>query len=306
VYFSDRRNNRDANGIETGEYGFEDFVNPATAGGAINNTLDPGEDLNANGVLDIYGELPAYNGAANTLPPGAVAPFNAGARPWTLINTPGAMSNRAILFRRALKLVNGGLGNIVAPGFTVVTENPVYVQGDWNAGQAGFSNTDGHVATSVIADAVTLLSNEWTDRNSFVNPYCPIPGAAGALCGPANSRSRGTQAYYRLAIIGGKGMAFPQPAGTATDFGTDGGAHNFLRYLENGNQAVNYRGSIATFFYNRQAVGTFKCCTTVYGAPQRNYAFDTDFLNPALLPPLTPVFRDLNALGFSQEMRPGK
>ena len=53
-------------------------------------------------------------------------------------------------------------------------------------------------------------------------------------------------------------------------------------------------------------MGTFKCCATVYGAPQRNYSFDTDFLNPALLPPLTPVFRDLNALGFSQEMRPGK
>ena len=109
-----------------------------------------------------------------------------------------------------------------------------------------------------------------------------------------------------MAIIGGKGMAFAQPAGTATDFGTDGGAHNFLRYLEDGDQPVNYRGSMATFFYNRQAVGTFKCCTTVYGAPTRNYAFDIDFLNPALLPPNTPVFRDMNAVGFSQEMRPGR
>ena len=109
-----------------------------------------------------------------------------------------------------------------------------------------------------------------------------------------------------MAIISGKGIAFPQPAGTATDFGTDGGAHNFLRYLENGDQAVNYRGSMATFFFNRQAVGTFKCCATVYGAPPRNYAFDTDFLNPALLPPNTPMFRDLNAVGFAQEMRPGR
>ena len=87
--------------------------------------------------------------------------------------------------------------------------------------------------------------------------------------------------WYRVAVIAGKGMAFPWPAaGTATDFGTDGGAHNFLRYLEDGGQTVNYRGSIATFFYNRQAVGTYKCCTTVYGAPTRNYAFDTDFLKP--------------------------
>ena len=70
--------------------------------------------------------------------------------------------------------------------------------------------------------------------------------------------------------------------------------------------AVNYEGSVASFFYNRQAVGTYKCCNTVYGAPTRNYAFDTDFLNPALLPPNTPVFRDINAVGFSQELRPGK
>ena len=95
------------------------------------------------------------------------------------------------------------------------------------------------------------------------------------------------------------------PGTPANDFGTDGGAHNFLRYLESGG-TVNYQGAIATFYYNRQAVGTYKCCNTVYGAPTRNYNFDTDFLDPATLPPLTPVFRDINALGFAQEIRPGK
>jgi hypothetical protein len=62
-----------------------------------------------------------------------------------------------------------------------------------------------------------------------------------------------------------------------------------------------------TFFYNRQAVGSFKCCGgVVYSTPGRDYLFDVDFLDPAKLPPLTPAFRDLNALGFSQELRPGK
>jgi len=108
-----------------------------------------------------------------------------------------------------------------------------------------------------------------------------------------------------MAIIGGKGIAFPWISGNSNDFGTDGGAHNFLRYLESG-QTVNYEGAIATFFYNRQAVGTYKCCNTVYSAPTRNYFFDTNFLNPALLPPLVPVFRDVNITGFSQETRPGR
>ena len=78
-----------------------------------------------------------------------------------------------------------------------------------------------------------------------------------------------------MAIIGGKDAAFPwiNYAGVSRDFGTDGGAHNFLRFLENGDQPVNYMGATATFFYSRQAVGTFKCCNTVYGAPTRNYLF---------------------------------
>jgi hypothetical protein len=77
--------------------------------------------------------------------------------------------------------------------------------------------------------------------------------------------------------------------------------------LENGGQQFNYQGSVASFFYNRQAVGTYKYGGgTVYGVPTRNYNFDTDFLSPALLPPNTPVFRDINAVGFSQELRPGK
>jgi hypothetical protein len=38
----------------------------------------------------------------------------------------------------------------------------------------------------------------------------------------------------------------------------------------------------------------------------RSYAFDTEFLTPSLLPPNTPVFRDMNAVGFSQELRPGR
>ena len=44
-----------------------------------------------------------------------------------------------------------------------------------------------------------------------------------------------TTTYYRLAIAGGKNMNFPQPAagnGIGADFGTDGGVHNFLRYIE--------------------------------------------------------------------------
>jgi len=292
LYFSDRRNNRNASSQETGEYGWEDVINPSSAGGAPNNLLDPGEDVNGNGVLDTYGGVPNYTAVSGAVPAGAMAPLDASATPMTAVTRGVAQVNRALFFRRALKLVNGA--NIVGNGInglTVVAENPVYVQGNWNA-NGTFAGA--HAATSVIADAVTLLSNNWSDVVSFTSPYSP------------GSRDRISQTWYRLAIIAGKGIAFTHPSGTPTDWGTDGGTHNFLRYLEDGDQPVNYRGSMATFYYNRQGVGPFKCCTTVYSAPTRNYNFDTDFLNPALLPPNTPVFKDLNAVGFSQELRPGR
>ena len=58
VYFSDRRTNRDAANLETGEYGFEDFVNPASVNGLPNGFLDTAEDVNGNGTLDTYGQNP--------------------------------------------------------------------------------------------------------------------------------------------------------------------------------------------------------------------------------------------------------
>lgn len=291
VYFSDRRNNRNAVSAETGEYGWEDFVNPASATGSPNGVLDTGEDVNGNGTLETYGQFPNYNGVANTVPGGAAAPLDATARPWTELTAGQARINRPVLFRHALRVFNGATLAPTITGLTFAVENPVYIQGNWNA-NGGW--TDPHAATAVMGDSVTLLSNSWSDALGFAQPY------------NVGARNRNTETYYRVAIVSGKGMAFPQPNGTATDFGTDGGAHNFLHYLEDGDQPVNYRGSIVTFFYNRQAVGTYKCCSTVYSAPTRNYAFDIDFLDPAKLPPLTPVFRDVNTIGFSQEIRPGR
>ena len=322
VYFSDRRNNRNgANpALETGEYGWEDFLNPGVANGVPNGGLlpDAGEDVNGNGALEVYGGVPNYTAptvlavpAINTVPPpnlgalSASSPLDNTARPTTTLLAGHAQVNRAIIFRRALMLSNGSwiASNPVAAdrltGLTIVSENPVYIRGDWNAntpgGTAGFTGVN--AASAVIADAVTLLSNQWSDANSFAGPYT------------VGNRATTAASWYRLAIIAGKGLTFTLPTvggGIPADFGTDGGAHNFLRFLENGANPVNYLGSLATLYYNRQAVGTYKCCATVYGAPARLFNFDVNFLNPALLPPNTPVFRDMNAVGFSQELRPGK
>ena len=288
VYFSDRRLNRDASGNETGEYGFEDFVNPLSSDGDANGTLDAGEDVNGNGLLDTYGEV-------EIVPPGAEGNMKGDEFHWKTWLEPVEMRvNRAIIFRRALKLVNGGLNQIPMPGFTVTSENPVYVQGDYNAsvGAGGFAEPN--AATAIIADAVTFLSNDWNDMNSINSPHDPTGRQAATT-------------WYRVAVVAGKGLKFPRPAAgnPPSNFGTDGGTHNFLRMIERwSGRTFNYRGAIITFYANRQALGVFKNGSNTYRPPTRAFAFDTDFLDPNLLPPGTPMFRDVNILGFTYNLRP--
>jgi hypothetical protein len=212
-------------------------------------------------------------------------------------NAQEARENPPLFFRHALKIVDGatltiGTSCSGTDGLTVTAENPVYIQGDYNAPVDDGSWGGVSVAAAVEGDAVTFLSNNWNDVNSFAYPF------------NLNNRAAVPTAY-RAAIISGKGIPFPSIAGQAEDFGTDGGVHNFLRFLENWGLVCHYRGSMVSFYYNRQGVGTYKG-TGVYGPPSpRDYSFDTNFtLGPACLPPRTPSLRSVNTIGFSQEILP--
>ncbi len=275
LYFSDRRGMLPNGGGDMVGYGYEDLVNPANAAGAPNGTLDAAEDVNQNGVLDTYGagNLGDGFGVAN-------------GDPTFRINCNDAWKKRVSGARHALKLVNGSLGNLPTPGFTVGSENPVYVQGDYNA-NAGFG--DPHAAAAIIADSVTFLSNNWGDWRSVRFPNDPSLRAA-------------TPTWYRVAVAAGKNMNWPNPGWSSDhDDGLDGGTHNFVRYLEDwGGQTLYYRGSLVSLHYSQYGVGTYKCCTSVYSAPSRDYAFDPDFLDPTKLPPGTPRLHDIVALGFRQ------
>ena len=321
VYFSDRRNNRNAAtpNAETGDFGNEDIANPASSTGAANAALDAGEDVNATTltgyvpVLDTYGTLPSYQGTSGTVPPsGAVVnTLTAAARVNDVIAAANAAEvstnasilrgNRPIFFRRALKLTNGGsLQPTGITGLTIVSENAVYVQGNYNAA-APIVPTNAHIAASVIADSIVLLSNSWNDINSFY----PTPHD---ITTPASLNASSTG--YRFAAVLGKSLSFVRPGNWATpeiDFGTDGGTHNLMRLLEDwGGITYHYRGSIVSFYIARQATGIYKCCNYSYGPGTRNFAFDTDFLLPDKLPPGTPMFRDVNTLTFRQLLRPNQ
>ncbi|HUJ40087.1 MAG TPA: hypothetical protein VLW54_06045 [Candidatus Acidoferrales bacterium] len=286
--------------------------------------------------LDTYGGIPGY-GVSEAYPyPTSTTPASSSPGPWrlnggtkvsgnmiapgtgntstntgtnlqTLVTIDEARVNPALFFRRALKLTDaqafslGSCGSGIPCGLTITSENPVYVEGNYNAtgGSCGGSPltctyTGTEAPSAVLADAVTLLSKNWNDIDSYRTPYAP-------------GRSTAVTTYYRMAILAGKGVSFPLPSAGSPpqDFGTDGGVHNFLRYIEDWSSAnLAYTGSIVSFYFNEQGVGVYKCCNTVYSPPGRGYSFDTNFLTPTLLPPRTPTFRDINTLGFTQLILP--
>jgi len=320
---------------ETGEYGYFDLVNSGDPKGCPDNKIEPlpatggpsAEDPAGSGVLAIYGEntfplgLVDSTGVAtattlfSNLPNAAVQadPLcltggSGGISPWPrsfLKQNNDGRENPNALFRRAVKIVNGSLITMpvcpggVSCGLTIATENPAYIQGDFNANSAGGGFTNPSVATSVAADAITILSVNWNDVNSFASPF-----------NVAFLRS-GATTYVRTAVLAGKEVSFHIPPWDNTavdgsqDFATDGGVHNFLRFLERWNGAtLNYEGSIVSLFYNRQATGLFNSGGNNYSPPTRGYKFDVNFLDPTLLPPRTPMFRDINTTGFTQLLLP--
>jgi hypothetical protein len=324
LYFSDHRGmlpdlypsngGQTPAGVISGESGLEDVINSSqgltssTPDGALEPktyySFSP-EDVDVNGKLDNWGAANiGYGFGVNT---GNLNPYQ------TTSCNPKGLVNAVTGARHALKLVAGGMNaagvsylpirwDTNSGGFTVASENPVYVQGNYNSGPSdpfwnnNASNKTTHSAAAIIADAVTLLSSNWTDLNSLNNPGTP-QGAADA--------------YYRMAIAAGKTVPFPAPGWSGTaDFGSDGGLHNYLRlledYLSNG-KTVYYNGSMASMYFSEYNTGTFKYAVNdvVYGKPIRMFYFDTLFLNPANLPPGTPMFQDIDSLSYYQSFTPG-
>jgi hypothetical protein len=370
-------------GSNVGEYGFEDTVNYSSgAPFSPDNKLEPvnyngisPEDVNGNLQLDTYGVKYVGDafGAQTATDTDATVP----ATPYkTRIPTFSVgRANRVTGARHALKLVDGSLGNLPTQppgnainncsftnadgspnptgcgGFTVASENPVYIQGNYNSNcpaaangvfsSCTYNNTTydptwtnaaaaepNHSAASIIADAVTLLSNNWQGGGALSGNNPPAgyneANTYGSLANPVNTpllqnspayypNRLATTTYYRVAIAGGKNIAFNNTVQNPEfAFGMDGGVHNFLRFLEdwggiptglggNGKYAqLYYKGSIVSLYWDMYATGTFKCCDLVYNPPDRQYIFDTLFSVPTNLPPGTPMFRNVDNLSYRQ------
>jgi hypothetical protein len=170
----------------------------------------------------------------------------------TTTGTPGA----------AIRLINGS--QLPSQGLTVVSENPMYIRGDYN--------TVAKVPAAVLADAITVLSNNWA---------------------PNNSDTKGNlDTNMRQATATTVNAAFALGPSAESVMGTGNGQlENDIRFLEDwSGNAFTYRGSIIDLWHSQQAVGQWQCCgsggTLYYTPPTRIWSYDTLFnTNP---PPGTP------------------
>lgn len=182
----------------------------------------------------------------------------------TITGTGG--SKPGVRLKNGAKMPPGGL--------TVASMNPVYIQGDYNSGRTGSSETPANSSNNgtgsnlasgyteqpcaVLGDAVNILSNAWTDANS-------TNSLSSRVASPTT---------VNTAIVSGivpTGLAASGPNSYS------GGAENFPRFLEEWTgKTFTYYGSMVELFQSKQSTG-FWGNSNVYGAPTRNWNFDTLF-----------------------------
>ena len=158
-----------------------------------------------------------------------------------------------------VRLTNGAA--LPPQGLTVVSENPVYVQGDYN--------TVNKVPAAVLGDAITVLSNDW-EKKGYDKKGKDVTSNRKADKTTVNA-------------------AFATGPSHESELGRENGqANNLIRFLEDWKGVdMTYTGSLVALWHSQQATEWFRPCCEYYSAPNRIWSYDTLFnTNP---PPGTPM-----------------
>ncbi len=142
---------------------------------------------------------------------------------------------------------------------TFATNNPLYTLGNFNISVKK--------PAALLADAITVLSCNWTDANSYQN---------------LNQRTA------TLTQVNASYMTGATTTGMS-GHSYNGGYENLLRLLEKwDNVTFTWRGAATCMWPSRQAVGPWSN-GSFYTSPIRNWAFDLDLQNVSNLAPGTPM-----------------
>jgi hypothetical protein len=179
-----------------------------------------------------------------------------------------ASRDQVVGTEQAIRLVNG---TQLKSSLTVATDNPLYTKGDYN--------TVTKKPAALYTDALTILSNSWDDSKS--------------------SQSLSNRVASNTTV----NAAFMTGNTNSQDNNYSGGLENLPRFLETWNgKTFTYKGSMVDLWFSEQATGVWHYGSPVYEAPNRNWSFDIDFLNPANLPPGTPMVNTVLKVSWLQRI----
>ena len=161
---------------------------------------------------------------------------------------------------RAIRLKNGA--TLPSSGLTIVSENPVYIQGNYNTGSGTVPSNTGTYTdpdvtgytrkpAAVYADAINILSNNWSDANSTLS----------------TSNRPATNTTVNTALVTGE-----VPSGNGN---YSGGGENFVRFLEDWtNKDFTYYGSMVELFNSATATGPWSGSGNQYKQPNLHWYYD--------------------------------
>lgn len=175
----------------------------------------------------------------------------------------------------AVRLVNGA--QLPSQGLTLVSENPVYIQGDYN--------TVNKVPAAVLGDAITVLSNNW--------------GIEGY---DTKGKDKTSDRKAKETTVNAAFALGPNAESTAGN--GNGQLENLIRFLEDWNGVdLTYNGSLVSLWHSMQATAPWRCCgdsgDNYYRPPNRNWAYDPLFNTDP--PPGTPMGIIITRGPWSQE-----
>ncbi len=192
-----------------------------------------------------------------------------------LLTACGKMPANGILYvansgdsSQAVRLVDGA--TLPAGGLTVVSEDPVYIQGNYN--------TVNKQPASVMGDAITVLSNNW-GPDGYDTSMAAISGSNQLTKYPASNTT--VNAAFALG-----------PSSESTLNNGNGQLENSIRFLENWSGVTfTYSGSIISLWHSLRATGAWvnsagNASVGYYFPPTRAWSYDSTLVTSP--PPGTP------------------
>ncbi len=177
----------------------------------------------------------------------------------------------------------------------MATNAPVYTVGHFNADGALAADLSdmttpeaSEVPAAIIADAISVLSSNWDSTEAVTGRVVPY----GDFSSSSSSRPGANHTEISAAFLTG----VVETSGTANSQ-YSGGVENYPRFHENwSGKSLRYRGSIVALFASETAVGPW--ADSKYGAPRREWGFNSMFGSQRRYPPGTPIIRTFRRLDY--------